>query len=156
MTTKAESIMSDVVTTIQGIQDGGSAMFKKVETRWPTYEELTQFPSTLFPLVAVVPQLPKPEELIYRPDSRDRGFHLMRAKSRMRFRLHLYAYENVTPLIGGVNYMDVLWRTLLVDPTRGGTARNTEVEPLEMTVYAPFLSLLAEVRVLYEHDKTTI
>jgi hypothetical protein len=148
----ANSILDNIVATLQALQDPAFT----VERKLPTYEELQSFAATQLPVIAVVAELPRPQRFVWRPNFRGKYPGFLQAETELVVYLHVYDLENVSPNTKANTLTGKVWTALMADTTREGLAERTEVIPRDIGYIKPYVMLIIEVHVFYRHGAGSI
>ena len=143
---KRERILQDIITAVEGLAWVGDI----VREQPAEPGDLADYAQSQFPLVAVVGQLPRPQQT--RRAGKGREY-----VSELEVGLFVYAMEARTPDTELSSLADDLWRVCLADPTRNGTATDTQVLPeTEKATYSPYVAFSLVLSITYIHDATGI
>jgi len=138
-----EQIIAQVVSELENI-DG----INVVQRTLPMFDQLKEFPSTVFPLAVVVGGLPKPVT-----KRTGRTGHVDHLTSQLTIDVNVYFVNSGDPDTLISNLADDIWIKLWTDQTKGGLVRQSEVEFLTNPVHwEPFIAFKMRNTVTYEHD----
>jgi hypothetical protein len=121
---------------------------KTVQRVQPTEEELQNFASTQFPVIAIIGGIPQP---VAHRSSRSSGGH-DQFKSELKLKMFIYFMDATTPDTTISYLLDDIWKLLYADQTLGGLVSELSLEPDKpVAVWRPYAAFSMECILTYYH-----
>lgn len=143
-----ENIILQIRTELETLES-----IKTVRRIRPSLNELSSFPSTQLPLIAVESGLPSP---IQKKSSRIPGV-TDNFISELIINIFCYALENVNPDSLISNLADDIWNVLYLDPLHNNLCLSTNIYPqLQTAIWHPYIAFSFKTTLTYIHTRKGI